>query len=129
MPKVQIAGHYVCFNCRDQRRDFNGRPYPKRTLEIRKPSRFNKKKKGKVIAKATVCQACFDEGHTKVPVGFRGFVPRRQIDPAILEMVKKHRAKALKQMEDEKQGSKPLYPQSSEPAASTPHGHGHKSRE
>lgn len=64
---VEAKGRWVCFNCRVGNVTL-------RKLEIRRtnPNNKNKKKKGKVVGFAYVCDPCYKDGHTRVPMGFNG---------------------------------------------------------
>jgi hypothetical protein len=69
-----VGKYWVCFECLGTQRDKNGRPYPLRTLKQREKREHGL---GNIIRTATVCTRCYDQGATRIPVGFNGL-----FDPA-----------------------------------------------
>jgi hypothetical protein len=126
---TQISGKWVCFNCKTDGLPIKGRTKSgeitvlkpgvnMRKLEVRRAGKFGGK--GKIVAEAYVCQTCYNQGNTKVPLGFNGFIPFKQDKHEdMLKHLLKKRDQAI-----EEQGSKPLHPQKSEvvetPVSSTP---------
>mgnify|MGYP001593112438 CR=1 FL=1 len=115
----------VCFNCKKNtlpvwitnskgKRERLTPGVTLRKLEIRRPGKFGGK--GKVVSVGWVCENCYKDGHTQIPLGgFNGQVIFKQ--PAdhskMLEFLKKQKEQV------EKQGVKPVYPESPKPSSST----------
>jgi len=97
---VKATGFLTCFKCKGERTYPNGGVPALRKLEVRRvnPNQKNKKKKGKVIAEATVCELCFIDGHKSVPFGsFNGYVKyvdRPQLPEGVMKMLREQKKEA-----------------------------------
>lgn len=120
---MKTEGYWTCFACGGKRRYDNGKPVGLRVLELRKVKKFGKKQgqPGKVIAKATVCELCYADGHTTFPtIGFKGYVKYRQMPGDLEKVIAQAKKKWGDKVEIPEQGSTPSYPQSASTVPSVP---------
>ena len=140
MGAIKAEGYWTCFACGGKRtitrygkdgKEKQVRPNM-RTLELRKTKKFgkNKGKPGKILGKATVCQLCFDDGHTIYPtIGNKGYVKYKEMPDNIKQVIADSKKKWGDKVEIPEQGATPSYPQSVKPAPLTPSSNEHKPQE
>lgn len=108
---MNAVGKIVCFNCKGEKKNLNGKTYPIKKLEVwRKSNNPKSKSKGTLIAWAWVCTQCESEGHNKVPLdGFRGEAKLAPLPPEMMNFLKKQKEEA-EQKKAEFEKTEPKYP-------------------